>query len=180
MKLSFFLIILFINYFSCHDIKNNFVLFELPCDYSGRVTIEFDCINYTKLNTDQNGNIIVKIDSSGKSFTSTTYLEFLKYKREKYHWQCEDSSYEREINSSRVAASWSGGRGELNRIQSISGNDTITTYTSDSPTKLTYYCTYVSKIPTNDSFISLVDSLKKKKCDCDSYPEELPSNLRCR
>ncbi len=157
--------------YSCHYINSKTVIYKLPCYYSGRVVIEFDCPNGIALD-EIDEKLIFSFDSTGKISTSLSYEDFISYKKELYIWDCEK---EISVNglSDRVGGEITGGRG--------ADFDTIITDTSityfGGPTKLTYFCTHVFYNSERKSLI--LDSLTSKECDCESYPRVVKNENRC-
>lgn len=77
-----FIVLLFNS--SCSE-KGKTVVYELPSNYSGTLSIKFDRKNGLSLKTDNKGDLIINIDSTGRVVTNFPYQEYLKFKTEKYH-----------------------------------------------------------------------------------------------
>lgn len=131
-----FIILLFNS--SCSE-KGKAVVYELLSNYSGTLLIEFDRKNGLSLKTDNKGELIINIDSTGRVVTNFPYQEYLKFKTEKYHWN-----------------------GENNKVQ-ISYQ--IASTDSDiSNEKKVKFCTDVYKSADKEGSFK-TDSIKQVKCD---------------
>lgn len=165
-----FSILGFLSY-SCNHIHSKTVIYKLPCNYSGRVVIEFNCPNGIAVN-EIDEKLTFSFDSTGKISTSFSYEDFISYKNELYIWNCNE---EISVNgvSDKIGRGVTGGRGtDFDTIIT----DTSITY-SGGPTMLTYFCTHVFNNLERKSLV--LDSLISKECDCESYPRMVKNDNRC-
>lgn len=156
---------------SCNYIRSKTIIYKLPCNYSGRIVIEFDCPNGKPiLETDE--KLIFSFDSTGKISTSLSYEDFISFKKELYTWDCKEEISVKAF-SEDISRGITGGRG--------ANFDTIITDTSityiGGPTKLTYFCTHVFFNSEKKKLV--LDSLAFKNCDCESYPRMVKDENRC-
>jgi hypothetical protein len=148
-------------------------VFEVPCGYSGRLVVEFDCPQGVPLEVDSLNRLVFRFDQSGMLFVSAALSEFAKTDTEIYRWSCDSGEHYRTLTANRIGSSWTGGRDDSFTVKRT---DNSVEYTSG-PTILTYFCTYVFANP--DSAYEVIDSLKIAMKDCASYPEVVGQKDRC-
>lgn len=156
----------------CDIFKTKQAVFEVPCGYSGRLVIEFDCPNGQQVTRDENGRLVYRFGESGKLSVSNTISEFVETQSEIYRWSCDGKEYERTLGATKMGSSWTGGK-ELN-INEHQDYSEVKTY---GPTAFTYFCTYVWDNP--DFAKDVLDSLKASMKDCASYPDYDTEYDRC-
>lgn len=160
---TFLLILISVLLSNCDSFTSREVLFIIPCNYSGRLTVEFDCQNASLPVIDNEGKLVLNFNKNGRCATKMTIHEFIQYNQEFYKWSCEEQIYRRVIGSGRIGPSWTGGVGKQTKAIDT---DTLSLY-EDGPTKFTFYCTYVY---SDEKMAKRVyDSLRNIKCDCDNY-----------
>lgn len=147
---------------NCDSFTSREVLFIIPCNYSGRLTVEFDCQNASLPVNDTEGKLVLKFNENGRCVTKMTVDEFVKYNQEFYKWSCEEKVYKRGIGKGRIGPSWTGGVGKPTKTIDT---DTIVAY--ENLSTLYFYCTYV--YADEKMAKKVYDSLKTIKCDCDNY-----------